>query len=189
MYLDRYNPTVSDVRANEPRSASPAGVAGKLRVFARDVRRLWRGLRAYRAEKVRATRLELGLAYLHVVEPLARRGVLVHYRAAVTDLGPLARPVRLVLELRSRPTGDGETAVAVRLATVLCTEPRNRLEVEWCTDGVEVRLARCGPSDLPTTLETGPVMAAAYDVVLELFEDGRCIDRIVARQALEPAYA
>ena len=159
----------------------------KLRIFARDIGRLWRGLRDYRAEKVRATRLDLGLAYLSAVEPVARRGTPARYRAAITDLGPVARPVRLVLEFRLPATRDGTCSRAARLVTALFTKPRARCEVEWRTDGVGLAEARCEQDELTCDLETGEVMAAEYDVVLELLEGDRCVDRIVARQALEPA--
>lgn len=159
----------------------------KLRVLARDIGRLWRGLRDYRVEKRRATRLDLGLAYLSAVEPIARRGTPARYRAAITDLGPVARSVRLVLEFRLPATRDGICSRAVRLDTELITEPRGRCEVEWRTDGVRLAEARCRQAELPCDLETGEVRVAEYDVVLELLEGDRCVDRIVARQALEPA--
>ena len=159
----------------------------KLRVFARDVGRVWRGLRDYRVEKGRATRLDLGLAYLSVVEPVACRGNPARYRTAVTDLGSVARPVRLVLEFRLPATRDRAVSRAARLVTALTTEPRSRSEVEWRTDGLRLAEARCGERALACELETRPVTAAEYEVVLELLEGSRCVDRIVARQALEPA--
>lgn len=158
----------------------------KFRLLGQDAGRIWRGARRYREEKRCARRIDLGIAYLHAVDPVARQGTAARYRAAVTDLGPVSRPVRLVLDFCLAGALDVERGRSIRLVTDLMTHSRARREVEWHTDGLRVARARCGPEDLACQLEAMPVSGADHDVVLTLLHRDRMIDRVVARQRIEP---
>ncbi|MFQ5718228.1 MAG: hypothetical protein ACE5IK_01650 [Acidobacteriota bacterium] len=151
-----------------------------------DVRRIWQGIRWFRAAAGRSVRLDLGLAWLEARQPAVEMGEICGYHAAVTDVSAAPRDVELVLEFVS-PAGTRPPGA--RLVTPIVTRPHGRRQVEWTTDRARVAWARSGAQRLSCRIQTAQAVPVDHDVLLTLRAGGRVVDRVTVRQRVLPASA
>ncbi len=144
-----------------------------------DLRRVATALRRHRRERKQPSCADLGIAWVEAAGRDEQHRHLRRYRAAITDMGPQSREVRLTFEQWS-VAGRGEPAQRLSYMSMdLSSLPVGRRELTWLTDGRRILRAFSGSESLRSHMEAGSgPRGSRWAATLGLWHAGERVDQV-----------